>query len=189
MHNSLRIEKHWTISNVLSISRVVLLVPIVMLILRQGDEHRVTVLILMLAAAATDFLDGFLARAMHEITDFGRLLDPVADKICVVVAVVALVLAGDVPLWYAILIAIRDCLILVGGSLILAKRKIVVQSVWTGKFTVNFIAMYIILATLRMDALSGVKDFFLYLSTVFLFISLSVYFMIYRKHMVGNGIA
>jgi len=184
--SSINVEKRWTISNVLSVSRILLLVPIVMLILKQQSGYRVTVLILMLVAAMTDFLDGLFARVLNQVTDFGRLLDPAADKICVITVAAALVLAGDVPLWYAALVALRDVLIVVGSALIITKRKVVVQSVWAGKFTVSFIAAYLILATMKMNFLSQVKDFFLYLSTISLFVSFAVYIRIYQKHMVNN---
>lgn len=188
MDDSLKVEKRWTISNILSVSRVFLVVPIVVLILKQDSGYRITVLILMLVGAATDFFDGFLARALNQVTDFGKLLDPVADKIGIIAIAIALVLAGDIPLWYAMLVALRDVFILIGGSMIMKKRKVVVKSVWAGKLAVNFIAAYFILATMRMDILMPMKNFFLYLSTAFLFISLGVYFRIYQKRISEVGI-
>jgi CDP-diacylglycerol--glycerol-3-phosphate 3-phosphatidyltransferase len=177
------IETRWTISNILSVSRVLLAVPIVVLILGQENGDRVVVIILMLAAVLTDFLDGLIARAMNQVTDFGKLLDPAADKICIIAAVAALVVAGDVPLWYAALVVLRDALIAVGGLMILSKKKIVLQSVWTGKLTVNFIAAYFVLATIRIGALDVVKDISMYLSMIFLFVSLGVYARIYQQQM------
>ncbi len=188
MDNLLKVEKRWTISNILSVSRIFFVVPIVVLILKQDTGYRITVLILMLVGALTDFLDGFVARAMNQVTDFGRLLDPIADKVGIIAIAVALVLAGDIPLWYAASVALRDVIILIGGSMIMKKRKIVVQSVWAGKLTVNFIAAYFILATMRMDILMPLKTFFLYLSTAFLFISLAVYFRVYQKRISEGGI-
>ena len=164
-----------------------MLVPIVVLILKEGNGYRLAVLTLMLVAAVTDFLDGFLARSLNEVTDFGRLLDPAADKICIVTIAAALVLAGDIPLWYAALVALRDILIVIGSTIIITKKKVVVQSVWAGKFTVNFIAAYLILATMKVDSLTTVKDIFLYLSAVALFVSLAVYTRIFQQHMVNDG--
>ncbi|MCL4539879.1 MAG: CDP-alcohol phosphatidyltransferase family protein [Bacteroidetes bacterium] len=189
MDDILSVEKRWTVSNILSLSRIVLLIPIVVLILRPGNEYRIAVLALMLLAAATDFLDGLLARTMHQVTDFGRLLDPVADKICIITGALALVIAGDVPLWYAILVGMRDIIIVIGSLKIMNRRKVVVQSVWTGKWAVSFIAAYLILATLKIGSLASVKDFFLYLSTIAVFVSLFVYTRIYRERMAKNGIA
>ncbi len=140
----------------------------------------------MVIATLTDFFDGLLARSLNQVTDFGKILDPVADKICVVVASFALVIAGDVPIWFALLVLLRDFAILVGGSMIITKRRIVVQSTWAGKWTVTFIAAYLVLATLRADSIAAVTHLFLYLSTVFLFISFAVYFRIFKKDMVES---
>ncbi|MCL5266807.1 MAG: CDP-alcohol phosphatidyltransferase family protein [Bacteroidetes bacterium] len=189
MDDILSVEKRWTVSNILSLSRIVLLIPIVVLILHPGSEYRIAVLALMLLAAATDFFDGLLARVLHQVTDFGRLLDPAADKVCIITGALALVIAGDVPLWYAILVGMRDIIILIGSLRIMNRRKVVVQSVWTGKWTVSFIAAYLILATLKIDSLAAVKEFFLYLSTIAVFVSLIVYTRIYKERMAKNGIA
>ncbi|MCL4512037.1 MAG: CDP-alcohol phosphatidyltransferase family protein [Bacteroidetes bacterium] len=195
MNSVIKIEKRWTASNILSVSRIFLLIPIVILILKPGNQYRLTVLALMILGSATDFLDGMLARALNQVTDFGKLLDPLSDKICIVTASIALVIAGDVPVWYAVIVAARDLIILAGSAVIITQRKVVVQSVWTGKWTVAFIAAYLILATLRIDSLALAKNFFLYLSALFVFISLAVYTRVYQKHMSKgsfgekNGIA
>ena len=183
----MKVEKRWTVSNILSLSRVVLLVPIVVLILRPGTEYRITVLVLMLLAASTDFFDGLLARALNQVTDFGRLLDPAADKICIVITSAALVIAGDMPLWFAGLIVFRDIVIVIGSALIMSRRRVVVQSVWVGKWTVTLIAGYLILATLRISSLIMLKDVFLYLGTLFILMSLAVYTKVYQRYMTGNG--
>lgn len=186
---SLKVEKKWTISNILSLSRIFFGVPIVLLILTPGNEYRVIVVAIMLVAASTDFLDGLLARKLNQVTDFGRLLDPTADKITIIAIVVALVIAGDVSVWYAVLVAARDLLIVAGGVRVMSRRKVVVQSVWAGKWAVTFIAVYLIFATLRIDRLTAVKDFFLYLSTLSIFVSLGVYAWMYRKYMAeGRGV-
>ncbi len=182
----MKVEKRWTLSNILSLSRVALLIPIVILVLKQGAGYRITVLVLMLVAVSTDFLDGMLARMLNQVTEFGKLLDPAADKICIVTMSAALVLAGDVPLWYMVLVALRDVIIVIGSSLIISRRKIVLQSVWAGKWTVTFVAAYLILATMRIDAVASVKTFFLYLSTISLFVSLAVYARVYQKQMAKD---
>ena len=186
---ALKVEKRWTISNVLSLSRIILAVPIVLLILKPGNEYRLAVVILMIISAATDFLDGLLARALNQVTDFGRLLDPVADKVCIIAISAALVVVGDLPIWYAALVALRDILIVAGSLLIINRRKVVVQSVWAGKWTVAFIAAYLLVATLWMESLAVLKTVFLYVSTAGLFVSLGVYIRIYQKRMAENRAA
>lgn len=182
----LKVEKRWTISNMLSVSRIFFMAPIVILILKPGNEYRIAALVLMVVSAATDFFDGLLARALNQVTDFGRLLDPVADKICIIAISAALVAVGDIPLWFAALVVMRDVIIVAGSVLIMKRRKVVVQSVWAGKWTVTVIAAYLILATLRMESLAVAKTFFLYLSTAAIFVSLGVYIRVYQKHMTES---
>lgn len=182
----LKVEKRWTISNFLSLSRIFFMVPIVILILKPGNEYRLAVVVLMVIAAATDFLDGLLARALNQITDFGRLLDPAADKVCIIAISAALVAVGDVPIWFAALVVLRDVLIVGGSLLIIKRRRVVVQSVWTGKWTVTLIAAYLMLATLRIDSLVTAKTVFLYLSTAAIFVSLGVYIRVYQKRMAES---
>ena len=185
----LKVERQWTVSNVLSLSRVILMVPIVLLILQPGNQYRFWVIVLMVLSAATDFFDGLLARALNQVTDFGRLLDPIADKVCIIAISAALVIVGDVPLWYAALVALRDLLIVAGSMLIINRRKVVVQSVWAGKWTVAFIGAYLLVATMREESLVILKALLLYASTAGLFVSLGVYIAIYRKHMEENRAA
>ncbi len=183
---TLTVEKRWTISNVLSVSRIFLTIPIVILILEPGSRYRGIVIVLMFAGALTDFLDGLLARMLDQVTDFGRLLDPAADKVCIIAIAAALVAVGDVPIWYAVLVALRDVLIVAGSLQIIARRKMVVQSVWAGKWTVAFIAAYLILATLRINSLSAAEAFFLYFSAISIFVSLAVYIRMYMKYMTES---
>jgi CDP-diacylglycerol--glycerol-3-phosphate 3-phosphatidyltransferase len=127
--------------NALSLLRVALL-PFIVLALRNGADE--LLLPLMALAAATDYFDGFLARRTSQVTDRGKVLDPLADKICVNTMAAALWLWRGFPGWAAIMILVRDLLILLGGLLILKKRKAVPVSNWPGKIAVTVMAATII---------------------------------------------
>ncbi|MGC8595132.1 MAG: CDP-alcohol phosphatidyltransferase family protein [Candidatus Kryptoniota bacterium] len=184
----IKIEKKWTVSNILSLSRVILLVPVVVLLLKPGDRYRSLVVALMFVAALTDFLDGLIARAFNQVTDFGKLLDPVADKICIVSVVIVLVIVGDIPLWFAVIAIARDIIILVGSMYVMNRDRIVVQSMWPGKIAVTFIAAYIIVATLRQQSLIALKEVLLVMSTVFIFYSVTAYALKYLGIKERHGI-
>lgn len=153
--------------NLLSLSRIALM-PFILLALRQGREG--VLLALMLAAVATDFLDGFLARRTGRITDLGKVLDPLADKICIITMAVALSLWRDFPWWATAAIAGRDFLILLGGLLLVKRTKEVPVSNWPGKAAATLLAgaivfysmrwqpwgWLILLSALAMAAISGV---------------------------------
>ncbi len=153
------------ISNLLSISRVLFLIPIYYLLKLQNSTGNYIAATLMILAAATDTFDGRLARRLNQVSNYGRILDPVADKICIAVIAVLLVTMKDLPLWYVIVIISRDLAILLLGLLLVFKTKIVVESNVVGKVTVTALAVVVIAFTLELDP---VKWIFLWCSVVLL---------------------
>lgn len=141
----------WTISNLLSMSRIVLAFPIVLLLLHRTFHSRLLAVLVMLAAVGTDFLDGYVARQRNEITDLGKILDPLADKICVGAVTFVLCIAQYLPVWFFGVILARDLLILAGGIWLMRSMKVVLQSNWLGKWAVSAIAVTIIAATARIE--------------------------------------
>jgi CDP-diacylglycerol--glycerol-3-phosphate 3-phosphatidyltransferase len=132
--------------NLLSFLRIGLL-PFIVLCLKAGQNRRA--LGLMLLAVATDYFDGWLARRLNQVTDSGKMIDPLADKVCVSTMVIALWLWRDFPLWAAVLIVGRDLMIVVGGLFIMKKRKMVPVSNRAGKWTVTVMAATIICYTMN----------------------------------------
>ena len=98
----MKIQEIFHMSNLLSIARIVLLIPIYYLLNLQTPKGNYLAVIVMVIAAATDTFDGRLARRLNQVSDFGRILDPVADKIGISVIAVILVTTRDLPLWYLI---------------------------------------------------------------------------------------
>ena len=90
----------WTVPNVLTMLRLVL-VPVFAVLFFRGD--RKASLAVFIAASLTDLLDGYLARRLNQITDFGKLFDPLADKLMVLTALVCQGIAGVFP-WVAIVL-------------------------------------------------------------------------------------
>jgi CDP-diacylglycerol--glycerol-3-phosphate 3-phosphatidyltransferase len=93
----------------------------------------------------TDLLDGYFARSRNEISELGKIIDPLADKVTVISLVIILLYKEIVPFWYVIITVLRDAVILIGGLYLTYKKNIVLQSNWTGK-----IAVFTIGATLFM---------------------------------------
>jgi cardiolipin synthase len=100
------------IPNLLCLLRIVLIYPVALLI---GQGRYPEVLILFGIAAITDALDGFLAKRYGWETELGKFLDPLADKLLLVVVFVALSVAGLVPWWLTVLVLLRDLVILFGA--------------------------------------------------------------------------
>lgn len=101
-------NKFWTIPNALSIARI-LVAPILVVLLLSPDEKRsVIAASLFIAVCLTDWLDGYLARRMGIVTAFGKFLDPLADKLLIVTALIMLVPLERVPAWMVAVIVARE---------------------------------------------------------------------------------
>jgi CDP-diacylglycerol--glycerol-3-phosphate 3-phosphatidyltransferase len=146
-------HRYFTISNLLSSSRIFLVIPMGYCLMADFPHHRLWTVIIIVVAVATDFLDGFLARRLHQVTDFGKIMDPLADKIAVGVYALLMMWAGEIEPWYVILVLARDILIFAGGMYIKHKKKIVPQSNWPGKISVSLIAFVLFLGTIRLEFL------------------------------------
>lgn len=90
-----------------------------------------------IVAAVTDFLDGYLARKYHVVSDFGKLMDPLADKILVCAAFVYLTWVGTCPFWATIIIVFREFLV-TGIRQIALTRNVVMAADWCGKWKTAF---------------------------------------------------
>lgn len=102
-------------------------------------------------AILSDYLDGYFARDREEITDLGKVLDPLADKIFFGTAAVIMILQGLIPQYLAFIIIGRDILIFLGGIYIKSKTGIVVASNMTGKIAVNVAAIVLIGILMEWD--------------------------------------
>jgi CDP-diacylglycerol--glycerol-3-phosphate 3-phosphatidyltransferase len=118
--------------NALTLSRLVLIPIFVALMVKAGDAHTWPAGLVFGAAAATDQVDGFLARAWHVESRFGKIADPLADRLMIDAAVILLVAYGRLPWAGLAVIAARDLLLLVGWR-ILAPRGIDLEVNLLGK--------------------------------------------------------
>ena len=133
--------KVWTVSNLLSISRLVIGLFLYLLILYQ---HSIWAIILSIVAIFTDYADGYFARKRNEISELGKILDPVADKVTVGLSSIALYQAYGLPLWVVIFIIGRDLLILFGSLILLGKINQVTPSELPGKIAVTVISFLLL---------------------------------------------
>ena len=179
-------SSRWNISNLLSLSRIIFLFPTVVLLFLRIPETKIFVIILFLISVATDFFDGYFARKFNQVTEFGKILDPLSDKICITGIMSALVFLGNIPLWFFFVIIIRDALILLGGVYLQSKKSIVLQSNNLGKWAVTVVAFTIFLSFLENKFTNQIFEYFLVLSSIMLLLSLIVYWQRFSKIMKGN---
>ena len=146
--------KALTISNFLSILRIMLIVPIFQGLVQNTPEGNAWALFYMILAMISDFLDGFFARKLDQITDLGKLLDPLADKICIFGVALILTLPireVSLPVWFLIFLLVREITILTCGYLLYRRRNIVAASNIWGKSTSTVLAIMLVSYVLKFE--------------------------------------
>ncbi len=103
----------WNLPNILTLARMVA-IPAVVLLLLAGPDRTIpransfAAFLIFVSAAVTDLFDGFIARRYHMITDLGKLLDPLADKLLVCAALIMLIPPERVPAWMTVIVVARE---------------------------------------------------------------------------------
>ena len=126
--------------NKLTLLRVVLIPVFVVLLLLEGGQNytlRIAALIVFCIASFTDFLDGQIARRNNLVTNFGKFMDPLADKLLVCSALICMIELGQLPSWYVITVIARE-FIISGFRLVAADNGIVIAASYWGKFKTVF---------------------------------------------------
>jgi cardiolipin synthase len=108
-----------TVPNLISFARILLIPVFVLLLLNDGTER--AGLLLLGFVVSTDWVDGQVARRTGQVSELGKVLDPVADRLAIAAALITLVVIGAFPLWAALLILVRDAAILIAGIALLRR--------------------------------------------------------------------
>ena len=157
--------------NKLTVTRMIMVPFLVVFLLTGwgGDANRYISLIIFVAASITDWFDGYLARKNHLVTNFGKFMDPLADKLLVCSAMICMIELGRLPAWFVIIIIGRE-FIISGFRLIAAENGIVIAANYWGKFKTVSQMIMIILLILHFDDISV----FAVLEQIFIWISLAL---------------
>lgn len=163
------------LANKITLARV-FMIPIFIIVLISGlvasPVNRYIALIIFIVASLTDTLDGYIARSRNMVTNLGKFMDPLADKMLVISAMIALVQMGDLKAWIVIIIVARE-FIVTGFRLIAASENIVIAASWWGKLkTISQMLMVIfLLANFKGAMFIAINDFLVVLAVVFTVIS------------------
>jgi cardiolipin synthase len=120
-----------TIPNVITVVRLCLL-PVFLWLLF-GREDRASAAWLLAALGTTDFFDGYIARHFDQVSNIGKILDPVADRLLFFVGVTAIVIDGSVPVWIAVVVLAREALVSAAVLLLAALGAKRIDVTWAGK--------------------------------------------------------
>ena len=161
--------------NKLTLLRVIMIPFFVVFMLMDGmASARYIALAIFCVASFTDFLDGNIARKHNLVTNFGKFMDPLADKLLVCSALICLIETGQLPAWYVIIIIARE-FIISGFRLIASDNGIVIAASYWGKFKTVSQMIMIILMILNLSALSMVTMVFYWIALVLTVVSLADY--------------
>ena len=163
--------------NKLTVARLIIVPVLVVFLLTGwgGDTNRYISLALFVVASVTDWFDGYLARKNNLVTNFGKFMDPLADKLLVCSAMICMIELNRLPAWFVIIIIGRE-FIISGFRLIAAENGIVIAANYWGKFKTASQMIMIILLILHFDGIFvTLEQLFIWLSLALTIISLITY--------------
>ena len=133
--------KKENIPNILTIIRFILIPFIYISVL---SKHYLAALIIFTISALTDVLDGYIARKYNYITDIGKLIDPLADKLTQVSLLLSLALLKILPWWIFAIVFIKELVLVISASVLYSKKDVVVYSKWYGKLATTLFYLAIV---------------------------------------------
>lgn len=142
------------IPNVLSCIRILLVGVFIYLFFNNYPQNVVWAIIVFITAGLTDVVDGFLARKFNWITDLGKVLDPLADKLMQCTVLVCMLIKSLIPAWLVIPFILKELLILSGGLFMIKRRDVVAVSNVYGKATVVFFYAAVVFCMSARDFLA-----------------------------------
>ena len=149
------------VPNILTIIRFILIPFIVYFIFQQ---QYIMAFVFFTISGITDVADGFIARKFNFITNFGKLMDPLADKLTQISTLASLVLVGIIPIWILIIVLIKEFIMIVGASFLYGK-DVVVYSKWYGKLATVLFYLAIVLSLIFREF--NIQGFWQYLDLIF----------------------
>lgn len=173
----IQIKKINTYSNYISFLRILLGIPIFYFVsnINEIEGARYILVGFYMLAYLTDILDGYLARKLNEISELGKIIDPLADKVLVIMIVIYLYYFEIIPSYYFWIVVLRDLVIFTGGIFVSKKIGYVLPSNYLGKGTVLSIGIFIIIVTLGYTYGDVLYEIFHHMSIVLSFASVISY--------------
>jgi CDP-diacylglycerol--glycerol-3-phosphate 3-phosphatidyltransferase len=167
------------VPNVLTVLRILAVPVIVVALLEETPDGDVLAAAVFALAAVTDGLDGYIARRREAVTTFGKLMDPLADKLLIVAALVTLVSLGRLAAWVAMVIIARE-LAVTGLRTIAAEQGVVIAASWLGKLK-TALQVAAVFALITWDPAPVAVHVLVYLAVALTVISGADYFLGVRR--------
>jgi CDP-diacylglycerol--glycerol-3-phosphate 3-phosphatidyltransferase len=188
--------KKMNLPNKLTVFRIILIVPFVLLLLGQSNDWGwfravfggimeyvdYIALAVFIIASLTDLIDGKIARKYNLVTNFGKFMDPLADKLLVCAGLIVLVELGRIPSWVVVVIISRD-FIISGFRLVAADKGVVIAASYWGKFKTTFQMVMVCLMIANIPQLQLLTDIVMWIALGLTVISLIDYLVKNREVM------
>ncbi len=175
--------KKENIPNILTIIRFILIPFIFLSVI---NHHYLIGLIIFTISAATDVLDGYIARKYNYITDIGKLIDPLADKLTQISLLLALTILKILPWWILAIVFVKECVMVIAASVLYSRKDVVVYSKWYGKLaTVLFylaIVCSLIVNQFNISLSFSIDTYLYYLAVLATIFSLIMYAIKFKKN-------
>ncbi len=185
--------------NKLTVFRVILIIPFVVLLLGGyaqwgwlsailGGAIKYTdyiALVIFIIASLTDLLDGKIARKYNLVTNFGKFMDPLADKLLVCSAMICLIEMGRIPSWVVIIIISRE-FIISGFRLVASDNHVVIAASYWGKFKTTFQMIMVCLMLANIPALNLLTQIIMWIALILTVVSL-VDYVVKNKNVLLDG--
>ena len=168
------------VPNILTVIRFIFIPSIVISLIY---DNYLLALILFTLSSLTDVLDGKIARKYNAISDFGKLMDPLADKLTQLSVLLTLSIKNVIPIWIVVILVLKETVMIAGASFLYGK-SLVVSSKWYGKLTT--VLIYIAVVSSCLIKIFNLPNFDIYiyvLAIAFAIFSLIKYFV----YFYGNG--
>lgn len=179
-------ERILTLSNFLSVLRILLVLPFIHFF---SSGEKLTAFILVLIAIATDWFDGRVARWTNTVSDMGKILDPLADKLSAALLGLYFAYLGELPVWFVVFLLLRDAMIFGGGIYAKQRKHILTTALPAGKWAVGFLALLYAMIVFPYPAdFSVAKTICLWIATVLLFASFVQYAIRFRDILQGKEV-
>ena len=185
--------------NKLTVFRVILIVPFVLLMLGSSaqwdwfmavfggivDYADYIALGIFIIASLTDLLDGKIARRYNLVTNFGKFMDPLADKLLVCSALICLIELDRIPAWIVIIIISRE-FIISGFRLVAAHNRVVIAANYWGKFKTTFQIIMVCLMIVNIESLNMLTQIIMWIAVILTIVSLIDY-IVKNKGVLFDG--
>lgn len=175
-------KKIFTISNLLSLSRIIILPLVVYVIKNDIYQNNLLIIFFLLFFIATDYFDGYFARKLNQITKLGKILDPLSDKVTIIVISYLISRYKTFPIWAFYIILIREIFILLGSTILIKKKNFIPVSNIIGKSSIFFLC-FSFLGYLFLNSNNLIPYTFLIIALTLYIISFILYLLRYLRIM------